>query len=690
MTPSEAGPGIAKMPTGIEGLDEITGGGLPRGCTTLILGEPGAGKTVLALQTLVNGARLWGEPGIFCAFEENSRRIVANAATFGWDLPALEQEKLFFLDARMSIDTVRSGSFDLAGMLASLRAKAAEMGAQRIVFDSIGVLLSLLDDPLTERRELDRVHKWLGETGLTGILTARGGGHGRLDEYHFLPYMADAIVLLQQQLSDRVSQRQLRVCKYRGSAFAESLFPLIIGPKGIEVGSFGLETELDYAVSTERVSTGISHLDAMLQQGYYRGTSVLITGAPGTAKSTLCGAFIQAAYQRGERALYVSFDEGACEVVRNLASVNIHLEQAIHSGLLCMYAARTQNRSAEAHLVHLKNLIRTHQPRCLVIDPLSAMINAGGQTTALAVAQQLLHLTKELGITVVFTSLLSGMDPDVESTPLAISTIADTWIHLAYKIQGGERQRTLTIVKSRGTHHSRRVRELVLGDSGVTLADLPAPAGQVPSGAPGWSRGLAGERPGGQPPDECERRRHVSAPSETELRLRMEALQRELAANRAQLLALQSPSAPAPAHESLRELREAGGEAYEPCTPPPSQPSTTDSQVQASPVEARNQPSGQAAAMPQDGLVLRLYITADAPSSTRARANLEALCHETLPKCHIEVIDLSREPLRALEDGILVTPTLVKLSPGPTRKVIGDLADSSFVLSALGVDEKKP
>ncbi|NLG51694.1 MAG: circadian clock protein KaiC [Chloroflexi bacterium] len=680
MTPSETGPGIGKMPTGIEGLDEITGGGLPRGCTTLILGGPGAGKTVLALQTLVNGARVWGEPGIFCAFEENARRIVANAATFGWNLPALEEAGLFYLDTRMSMDAIRSGAFDLSGMLSSLEAKANEMGAQRIVFDSIGVLLSLLDDPLAERRELDRVHEWLSATGLTGILTARGGERGWPDGYDFLPYMADAIVLLRQQLTDRVSQRQLRVCKYRGSAFAEGIFPLLIGPAGMEVASFGLETELNYAVSTERVSTGVPHLDAMLQQGYYRGTSVLITGAPGTAKSTLCGAFIQAACQRGERALYVTFDEGACEVVRNLASVNIQLEPAIHSGLLRMYAARTQSRSAEAHLVHLRSLIRTHQPHCLVIDPLSAMMNAGGQTSALAVAQQLLHITKDLGITVVFTSILDSTDPDEESTPLAISTIADTWIHLSYITQRGERQRTLTIVKSRGTHHSRRVRELVLGDMGVTLADLAAPAGQTAPGAPGWPKALAGERPAAPPTDECERRRHISAPTEAKLRLRIESLQRELDTTKAQLAALQSQGSPMSAHESRRELR-AIGEACEPCAPP-SQPAPTIAQNQAPPTD-------QPTATPRNGLVLRLYVTADAPNSIRARANLAALCREYPLKCHLEVIDISQEPLRALKDNILATPTLVKLSPGPTRKVIGDLADASFVLSALGMDEKK-
>jgi circadian clock protein KaiC len=307
-------PGVPKMPTGIPEFDRISGGGLPRNRTTLVVGGPGSGKTVLALQMLASGARPWGEPGIFVAFEENSRQIVANAASFGWDLPALEGEELFFLDARMALETVTAGSFDLAGLLAGLQAKAAEMGARRIVFDSTDVLLAFLDDPAQERREIYRIHDWLAGSGLTGIVTVRSEGHEPLlsARYGFMQFMADCVVQLTHRLEDGVSLRTLRIAKYRGSGFAENEFPFIIGPAGIDLGLVGMLQE-GQEVSGERASTGIPRLDRMLSGGFYRGSSILITGAPGTAKSTLCGAFVEAACRRGEAALYVSFDEAAGE-----------------------------------------------------------------------------------------------------------------------------------------------------------------------------------------------------------------------------------------------------------------------------------------------------------------------------------------------------------------------------------------
>jgi circadian clock protein KaiC len=286
MTPKEQSKAIDKTPTGIPGFDEMTNGGIPKGRTTLIQGGAGSGKTVFALQMLVNGARLFGEPGIFVAFEENSRQIIANAATFGWDLPALEMEKLFFLDARMSPDMVMSGDFDLNGMLASIASKSQEMGATTVVFDSIDVLLNLLADPVAERQELYRVRDWLSETSLTGIITQRTG-HDQTSSltYDFMQFMADCVVVLYHHLMDRVSLREARVIKYRGSSFWENEFPMIIGPQGIEIAKIDL-SEPRYQVSTERVSTGVVRLDAMLNGGYLRHSGILITGAPGTANST--------------------------------------------------------------------------------------------------------------------------------------------------------------------------------------------------------------------------------------------------------------------------------------------------------------------------------------------------------------------------------------------------------------------
>lgn len=521
--------GQAKAPTGIQGFDLSTNGGLPRGRTSLIVGGPGSGKTVFALQTLVNGARQWGEPGIFVAFEENSRQIVANAASFGWDLPALERDKLFFLDARMSLNTITAGQFDLAGMLATLAARVDEMGARRIVFDSVDVLLLLLDDPVLERQEIYRVHDWLSDIGLTGLVTARSGTVDplRSERYAFMQYMADCVVLLTHRLEERVSLRTVRTVKYRGSSFAENEFPAVIGPGGMEVG-IAEQLEPAYQAATERVSTGIEGLDHMLSGGYYRGSSVLVSGAPGTAKSTLCGTFVEAACQRGERALYISFDESASEITRNLASVDIQLEPYLESGLLRIYAIRTEARSADQHLMRLRALIAEHEPRCMAIDPLSAMIQAGGDVAAMSMAERLLGLVKSRGITLLLTSLLAGNSPEVEETPLAISTIADTWIHLSYVVRGGERNRALTIVKSRGTAHSNQVRELILSDGGVALADVYTSGGEVLMGTLRWEKEAEVRAARAEKEVHLRRRKRELALAEAEAQARMQAIRREI------------------------------------------------------------------------------------------------------------------------------------------------------------------
>lgn len=539
-TSLSTGGALPKVATGIEGFDEITGGGLPRNRTSLVIGGPGTGKTVFALQTLANGARRWGEPGIFVAFEENSRQIIANAASFGWDVPTLEEEgRLFFLDAHLPADDVQSGKFDLVGLLASLKAKADEMGAKRIVFDSLDVLLTLLNDPIAERREIYRLHDWLSQDGPTGIVTIRieGGDPLLSQRYGFMQFMADCVVLLHHHLAERVSLRELRVVKYRGSNFAENEFPLVIGPQGMEVTSFGLK-EPEVEAPTERLSSSIERLDTMLSGGYYRGSSVLITGAPGTAKSSLSAAFAEAACRRGEKTLYVSFDERVSEMVRNLSSVNIHLGPHIESGVLRTYSERSEARSAEAHLMRIKALIREQKPRCLVIDPLSAMVKAGGRIPALGVSKELLRSAKAEAITVILTSLVEGADPLVEASEIAISTIADTWIHLAFVAQGGERNRALTIVKSRGTKHSNQVRELILSDQGVTLADVYTAEGQVLMGSLRWERERAEALEKERARAEVERKQRELELSEAETLARLEALKRQLEAQRAELALL--------------------------------------------------------------------------------------------------------------------------------------------------------
>ena len=532
---------LGKTPTGITEFDEITGGGLPRGRTTLVVGGPGSGKTVFALQTLVNSIQLWDEPAIFVAFEENTRQIVANAASFVWDLPALYGDKLFFLDARLSLETVTAGKFDLAGLLAGLEAKAAEMGARRIVFDSLDVLLTVLDNPALERQETYRLRDWLTRSDLTGIITLRGEERElRASARHgFMQFMADCVIHLTHHLEDRVSLRALRVAKYRGSSFAENEFPFIIGTAGIEISSTGVLQPV-YEAQTQRVSTGVERLDHMLTGGVYRGSSLLITGAPGTAKSTLCAAFIEAACRRGERCLYVSFDEAADELMRNFSSVNIQLRPHVESGILRIHSAWSHSCSAQEHLTRLKRLIAEHQPRCMAVDPVSAMAKAGGMMVARSMTDRLLGLTRATGITMYCTSLVNGETPEAEATDLQISTIADTWIHLSYVINAGERNRALSIVKSRGTGHSRQVRELVLDDTGIALADVYASGGEVLMGTLRWEREDAARAEKEKVRVDWERRARELELTRAEAQARMEAIQRELGAIQAEGLRLET------------------------------------------------------------------------------------------------------------------------------------------------------
>jgi circadian clock protein KaiC len=475
---------VTKMLTGIQGFDQITGGGLPRGRTTLVMGGPGCGKTVFALQFLVNGARRDKEAALFVAFEESAKQIVSNAATFGWDLPALTKKKLFFLDARLSPEVVKAGEFDLIGMLGVLRAKAREIHATRIVFDGIDVLLGLLDDPVLERREIYRIRDWLTATGLTGIITQKVGGSEPDQRYGFLQFMVDCVVVLRHQVIDGSAFRNLRVVKYRGSGFSGDEFPVTVTSEGLQLTNRG-PAELLYAVTNERISSGLPRLDTMLNGGYHRGSNILISGAPGTAKSTLSGLFAAKACERGERTLYVSFDEGAAQIVRNLRSVGVRLGPHLKSGLLQIYSTRTRGPNVEDQFGDLRARVRAHRPRCLVIDPLSALSTRIRHLAWVDAAQQFLDYLKGEGITVVNTSLMKGMGAEV-ATATGISTIADTWIHVSYVAQDGERNRALTIVKSRGTGHSNQVRELTLSSKGVTLTDVFVAQGKVLMGVARW------------------------------------------------------------------------------------------------------------------------------------------------------------------------------------------------------------
>ena len=526
---------LSKLRTGIQGFDEVSHGGLPRNRTTLVMGCAGAGKTVFSLQSLVNAVRQRREPGIFVAFEETSRQIAENAAAFDWSLPALPKNKLFILDAQLSPTVVQSGAFDLTGMLAILKAKKEEMGARWIVFDGIDVLLTLLQDPISEMREIYRVRDWLVETELTAIITAKlDGVTSEAAHYSFMQFMVDCAIRFERRLEHGIPVQRLQITKYRGSAFAAGEFPLRIGRGGMEVTG-PVPAEIRHEASTERVSAGFERLDSMLSGGLFRGSSTLITGAPGTSKTTLAAKFAESACRRGEQTLFVSFDEGADAIVRNLSSVGIQLKAHVESGVLRMYSGRTEACSPDEHLMALTALIREHRPRCMVLDPLSAMAKAGGLSAARVVASRLIYMVKDHGITVVMTSLIEGENPESEATDLQISTIADTWIHLSYLVRSGERNRALTIVKARGTRHSNQVRELTLSETGPMLTDVYTAGGEVLMGTLRWEKEFEEKGKQNQRRADFEHRKRDLQFAEADTRARITALEVDLQRKRAEL-----------------------------------------------------------------------------------------------------------------------------------------------------------
>ena len=526
---------LPKIATGILGFDDLSRGGLPRGRTTLLKGGPGSGKTVFALQCLVNAVRMRRERGLFVAFEESTRQIVANAATFDWGLGPLVKRKLFFLDARLSPEVVQSGEFDLSGMLAMLKAKKDELRAGWIVFDGIDVLLTLLRDPAAEMREIYRIRDWLAENQMSAIITAKTeGGLSDAVNYDFMQFMVDCVVRLNRRLEHGVSLHRLQVTKYRGSDFMAGEFPLSFEATGMEVAP-PEPAEIRHPASTERISAGFERLDKMLGGGLFRGSSTLLTGLPGTSKTTLAGKFAEAACRRGERTLFVSFDEGAEPIVRNLASVGIQLKQHVKSGLMRMYSARTESTSAEDHLAKLKSLIRDFRPRCMVIDPISAIAKAGSLAAARAVASRLIYMVKDHGITVFITAINESDDPAAEATDLQVSTIADTWIHLSYLIRSGERNRALTIIKSRGTWHSNQVRELVLSSSGPVLADVYTAGGEVLMGTLRWEKEDEERGKTLQRRAEFDHKRRELQINEADTHARIKGLEHELERQRSEL-----------------------------------------------------------------------------------------------------------------------------------------------------------
>jgi circadian clock protein KaiC len=460
--------GLAKAPTGIRGLDQVTGGGLPRGRPTLVCGPAGSGKTLLAMEFLVRGITEFDEPGVFVAFEETRGDLVANVASLGFDLAQLEADGKLVLDHVIvaADEMVEAGEWDLEALFIRFGAAIDAVGATRIVIDTIETLFGAFTDTGRLRSELQRLFLWLKARGVTAVVTAERGD-GALTRHGIEEYVSDCVIVLDQLVTEDTSTRRLRVLKYRGSLHGMNQYPFLIGERGISVQpitSLGLQ----HGVSNERVSTGVERLDAMLGgTGPYKGSSVLVSGGPGTGKSTLAAQFVEAACGRGERALYFAFEESQDQIIRNMTSVGIDLSGCVQSGLLRFRCVRPSLLGLEAHLAAMQSLIDEFNPAVVVLDPVSDLLGTGRDVTAMLTRQ--VDFLKAKGVTALFTSL--AVDGQEEAMGELVGLI-DTCLLVRSLDGNGENNRVLSVVKSRGMAHSNQVREFLLTDRGIELADV--------------------------------------------------------------------------------------------------------------------------------------------------------------------------------------------------------------------------
>lgn len=460
---------LVKSPTGIEGLDEITLGGLPKGRPTLVCGSAGCGKTLFGMEFLVRGARQFGEPGVCMSFEERTSDLVHNVASLGFDLQDLiDREKLVIDHVQVERSQIEeTGEYDLEGLFVRLNYAIDSIGAKRVLIDTIESLFAGLANESVLRSELRRLFLWLKEKGVTAVITGEKG-EGTLTRHGLEEYVSDCVILLDHRMVDSVSTRRLRVVKYRGSTHATNEYPFLINERGFSVLPLS-ELNLDHSVSNQRLTSGVPALDDMLDgQGFYRGSSVLISGTPGTGKSSLAASIVLAAGNRGERSLVFAFEESQAQTVRNMKSIGVNLEPLINKNLLVYEASRPTMYGLEMHLVRMHKAIREHNPSLVVIDPISSLMLAGDPREARSTTLRLVDFLKQRGITGIFTNLV-GDASHQEQTEISISSLIDTWILLRDIEIGGERNRGLHVLKSRGMAHSNQIREFILTGRGIQL-----------------------------------------------------------------------------------------------------------------------------------------------------------------------------------------------------------------------------
>jgi circadian clock protein KaiC len=477
---------LQKCLTGIKGLDEITGGGLPLGRPTLVCGGTGCGKTLLAMEFLVRGAIEYGEPGVYMSFEEKSEELTKNFVSLGFDLNELVARKKLALDyvhiERSEIE--EAGEYDLEGLFIRVGYAIDAIGAKRVVLDTIETLFSGFSNEVILRAELRRLFSFLKDKGVTAVITGEQGEQ-TLTRFGLEEYVADCVIFLSHKVAEQIATRRLRIVKYRGSAHGTNEYPFLIDEQGFSVmpiSSIGL----DHAASSERISCGIPRLDTMLGgKGYYRGSSVLVTGTAGTGKSSMAAHFVDDACRRGERCLYFAFEESRNQIIRNMRSIGIDLEQWVNKGLLEFRNSRPTLYGLEMHLVTMHKAIEGFNPAIVVVDPISNLVAAASPMEVRSMLSRLIDYLKMKGITAFCTDLATGTtgSTSLEHTEIGIASLMDTWLLLQVIEASGERNRGLYILKSRGMEHSNQIREFCLTDDGAKLEDVYVGSGGVLTGS---------------------------------------------------------------------------------------------------------------------------------------------------------------------------------------------------------------
>lgn len=460
---------LPKVQTGIAGLDSVLGGGLPAGRMTLVSGSAGSGKSVLGLQCLLHGASA-GEPGILVMFEERPAAVRQNVRSRGWDLARLERKgSLWLMDARLSPDMVVSGDFSIKGLLAILDQKIKAMGARRIVIDAVDSLLYMYNNPLRERHELYLLHEWLLDRGLTTVMTVKAvPQEAPAPGYAFLDFMADCLIHLDQRVTAQITTRRMRVIKYRGSGYGRNEYPFVISEEGLTVIPI-TSAELAHRALGPRMSSGLQGLDAVLAGGYRRGASILIVGTAGSGKTTLASLFAQAACRRGERVLYLNFEESPDSLVSSMRSPGLALRPLIKNGTLRVRSYLPEAMGVEEHLFHALHSLDAFRPRHIVVDAISACKRMGSEQAAFEYLMRLLNTCKERGITCVYLNQAMGLDIVAEISGIGVSSLIDTVVLLRHVPVGGTMKRELVVIKSRGSTHSNRFCEFRITDRGIVV-----------------------------------------------------------------------------------------------------------------------------------------------------------------------------------------------------------------------------